>query len=78
MNRLNNLFLVDVERDDTDLVVRLSVEATYNEDGTNLVIGKITDSDNGYREVLESELTVKELQQLIDGLIKQVLRRETA
>lgn len=73
--RMTDNFVVDVDRDGCDLVSRLSVEATFNQDCSSLSIDKITDQDNSFREVAESELSLQELQQLVAGITKQVINR---
>ena len=73
--KLTDNFEVEVDRDGHDLVSILDVEATFNEDGSNLTIDKITDKDNYYREVSESELSIPETQQLISGVLKQIIVR---
>ena len=73
--RMTDNFTIDVDRDNSDFVSRLNVEATFNQDCTSLSIDKITDKDNSFREVAESELSLQELQQVLAGVTKQVIKR---
>lgn len=79
--KLTELFTVEVERDGAELVSKLSVEASFRvyDDGVamELDIGKITDMDNSFREVKESELSLKESQQLISSILKQIEKNYT-
>ncbi len=74
--KYTDIFEIDVDRDECDLVSRLSLEASFNADCTSLDIHTVYDKDNAFRQVLLSELSIKELQQLMAGVTKQVLNRD--
>lgn len=76
MAKLQENFVLDIDRDQEELQVRVSVEASFNvyNDGIgpNIEIDHIVDMDNGSKILKDSELSTKERQQLVAGVIELI------